>query len=190
MKSAEERFFAKVVKTDSCWLWTGSRDVHGYGRFWPTMERQYLAHRYSYELILGPIPDGFSLDHLCRVPSCVYPAHLEPVTHAENMRRGGQARRAARNGNRLCGHPWEEGTKRCAECHRVKENVRYARKRGEGFIPIRERTHCKHGHEFTPENTYLNRGKYRQCRTCASLSQQRLKEARHNVLQSSSPSHQ
>jgi hypothetical protein len=86
-RTIEARFWEKVDKTDTCWLWTGSSDRLGYGRFstWPSVT---LAHRFAYELLAGPIPDGLVIDHLCRTPSCVNPDHLEPVTQRENLRRG------------------------------------------------------------------------------------------------------
>ncbi len=85
---AEQRFWAKVSKTDECWLWTGSKN-DGYGKFRPVAnQRPVLAHRYAYELLVGPIPRDLTLDHLCRVHSCVNPEHLEPVTRRENILRG------------------------------------------------------------------------------------------------------
>lgn len=69
-----------------CWLWMANEDERGYGLFWinGTMRRAHIA---SYELQIGPIPAGLELDHKCRVHGCINPHHLEPVTHAENMRR-------------------------------------------------------------------------------------------------------
>jgi len=68
-----------------CWLWTGSK-TRGYGNV-GHKGRNVYAHRLTYELLVGPIPPGLELDHLCRTPACVRPSCLEPVTHAENMRR-------------------------------------------------------------------------------------------------------
>lgn len=85
----EARFWARVDKTDTCWLWTGggvTRHGYFYGRL-TVGRRQVLAHRYAYELLVSPIPEGLELDHICRVTRCVNPTHVEPVTHAENMRR-------------------------------------------------------------------------------------------------------
>lgn len=113
--TVESRFWAKVNKTESCWIWTGNKGA-GYGRFALTSRQFIGAHRYAYELLVGPIPAGFQLDHLCRTPACVNPDHLEPVTMLENIRRA-------------------------------------------------KRTHCKYGHEFTPENS-LNHSGWRECRTC------------------------
>jgi len=66
-----------------CWLWRGSQSRGGYGRY-----NETLAHRVAYELFVGSIPEGLTLDHLCRVRHCVNPEHLEPVTLGENLRRG------------------------------------------------------------------------------------------------------
>jgi len=82
-----ERFMARVDKTETCWLWRGAADGLGYGRI-IVNRRIVLTHRYSYEAHTGPIPDSLVLDHLCRNPQCVNPAHLEAVTQRENMRRG------------------------------------------------------------------------------------------------------
>lgn len=71
-----------------CWRWGGNIGSTGYGWKWLGRKKQVLAHRYMYEQEHGPIPDGLHLDHLCRNPPCVNPAHLEPVTVGENIRRG------------------------------------------------------------------------------------------------------
>lgn len=80
------RFWSKVQKTDECWLWGGHICTQGYGQM-NVRGRDVLAHRLSYQLLVGEIPEGLELDHLCRIRTCVNPAHLEPVTHAENMKR-------------------------------------------------------------------------------------------------------
>ena len=87
-RPAEERFWEKVDKRGACWIWTGYRMSSGYGWFNPGGGKSVLAHRYSYLLLRGEIPVGLHLDHLCRTPPCVNPAHLEPVSPAENVRRG------------------------------------------------------------------------------------------------------
>lgn len=71
-----------------CWLWQGTLDPLGYGRF-----GRKLAHRCGYERHIGPIPAGLVLDHLCVNPPCVNPAHLEPVTQSVNMQRYHERRR-------------------------------------------------------------------------------------------------
>lgn len=78
---------AVIVDAAGCWIWQLGFDRTGYGHV-KREGKQYAAHRYAYLLFVGPIPEGHELDHLCRVRACVNPAHLQPVTHAENVRRG------------------------------------------------------------------------------------------------------
>lgn len=85
----EARLWPKVDAAGPCWLWTGHRSAQGYGRIGTGEGRAVaLVHRVVWELLVGPIPASLELDHLCRVRSCCNPDHLEPVTHAENVRRG------------------------------------------------------------------------------------------------------
>lgn len=88
-----------------CWLWTGQENFGGYGRFYLEGKR-LAAHRQSYELFKGPIPEGLTLDHLCRVRCCVNPDHLEPVTNRVNILRGvGATAKAAKIMYCTKGHP-------------------------------------------------------------------------------------
>lgn len=91
MRSLEERFWSKVVKGDGCWTWIGAR-VHGYGFFFVEKLNGKIineyAHRFSYKWLVGGIPEGLTIDHLCRNRSCVNPAHMEVVTQGENNKRG------------------------------------------------------------------------------------------------------
>ncbi len=117
------RFWTKVNKTDTCWLWTAAT-AHGYGRFF-FGGRLTPAHRVAYEMLVGPIPDGLHLDHLCRTPACVNPAHLEPVTQRENTLRG-EAPPAIHAAVTHCpsGHPYDQantyrdrnGWRQCRTC--------------------------------------------------------------------------
>lgn len=88
-------FWHKVLRDpDGCWIWQGNVNRDGYGRF-SHQGRKLLAHRAAYMSLVGQVPEGLQLDHLCRVRNCVNPAHLEPVTAGENVRRGVAARSAA-----------------------------------------------------------------------------------------------
>lgn len=134
-RPAADRFWVMVEKTETCWLWMGAKQPEGYGRFGAGPGKSPLAHRFAYELLVGPIADGMTIDHLCRNTSCVNPAHMEPVTREENAYRGNR-------------------------------NV--------------AKTHCDHGHEFTPENTYVPPGRphVRDCRACRAENSRRYHLAR------------
>lgn len=83
------RVFAHIeADTGGCWLWTGPTDRDGYARQVGWYGALARPHRLIYEVLVGPIPDGLQIDHLCRVKRCVNPEHLEPVTTQENTRRG------------------------------------------------------------------------------------------------------
>jgi hypothetical protein len=82
-----DRFVERVPEA-GCWIWMGSMAVNGYGMFKVRAGEQVLAHRFAYERAHGAVPDGLSLDHLCRVRCCVNPVHLEPVTTRVNILRG------------------------------------------------------------------------------------------------------
>lgn len=112
-----DRTCSYVDKSGDCWLWTGNL-VRGYGQI-KVDNKPLYTHRVAYELVVGPIPEGLTLDHLCRTTVCCNPAHLEPVTMEENLRRQGASK-----------------------------------------------THCKRGHEFSPENTRIGPHGKRVCRTC------------------------
>lgn len=120
----------KVEKTPTCWLWTAYIKPNGYGQFGlDKVRRGYYAHRFSYEHFVGPIPDGFTIDHLCLNPACVNPDHLECVTQRENVRRGnGFPGRLARATHCIHGHEFssentkilneERGWRECRQCRK------------------------------------------------------------------------
>lgn len=84
-----------VDEVSGCWIWQGNtNNGKGYFRVSHRGERIYV-HRWYYERFVGPIPEGLQLDHLCRNRNCCNPEHLEPVTQAENLRRGIEARKKA-----------------------------------------------------------------------------------------------
>ena len=82
------RFVNKIHKTNGCWEWAACLNKQGYGRFNLKNYNGDAAHRISYELFVGEIPYGLTIDHLCKNTKCVNPAHLEVVTMKENCLRG------------------------------------------------------------------------------------------------------
>jgi hypothetical protein len=123
-RAFEWRFWKYVNKTDGCWLWTGAIGGSGYGLL-GVENRNVPAHRLSWQIHNGPIPDGLLVCHTCDNPPCVNPAHLWLGTNLDNARD----------------------------------------KMAKGRHAVANWTHCKYGHEFTPENTGRNEGR-RRCREC------------------------
>jgi len=122
-----------VFSSDGCWLHHGERLWNGYTRVWID-RRHVLAHRAVYELLIGPIPKGMQLDHLCRERSCVNPDHLEVVTPQENALRGeGIGGINARKTHCPRDHPYTpentvgpEGNRQCRTCSRDRGRRRRA----------------------------------------------------------------
>jgi len=129
-KATPASFWAKVIKTDGCWLWRGAHfKKSGYSRV-KYHGRDTCAHIIAWELTHGPVPDWLELDHLCRHRPCVNPAHLEPVTPFLNQVRGNTftARKAAQThcekGHALVGDNLfirRDGHRRCQACEKISQ---------------------------------------------------------------------
>jgi len=156
--SVSDRFWARVRKDatpEGCWLWQGNLNNKGYGSIRIKPKRAggpTLVHRYAYELLVGPIPEGKELDHLCKNRHCVSPAHLEVVTRSENCSRGnsGHAWALHQRAKTHCpqGHPYDllntyfppRGGRQCRICRR--ETIRRLRAYGHGFTTPRGDVVC------------------------------------------------
>lgn len=134
---ATSAFWSCVSKPNGeggCWIWTGKLDGDGYGLLFGIR-----AHRYAYTLLVGPIPPGLVIDHLCRVHSCVHPFHLEAVTNGENVLRGiappaqNKRRRLCRSGHDLTSpesyytRPSRPTERRCKACQQARDTQRPGR---------------------------------------------------------------
>ena len=132
MKTFLERFFDNVEPepNSGCWLWIGGMYRNGYGSMSNGAERpRLLAHRFSYEIVHGPIPPEMQIDHRCRLKSCVNPNHLEVVTCRENLLRGHHPRMIASKTN-TCkrGHalpPTPPPGRSCKTCEQIRRRERY-----------------------------------------------------------------
>lgn len=128
---AKEKFWDRIKTEDTHWLWLGGTQ-NGYGYLWNGNKRVY-AHRYSYELHKGEIPEGLQIDHLCKVRNCVNPYHLEAVTSQENMRRSNaglynRLKTHCNEGHVLTGKS-RNGKRYCIDCSRSKHREYYKAKR-------------------------------------------------------------
>lgn len=130
-ETLEERFWARVDPSGVCWEWQGQR-VKGYGRLWTPEKPVVPAHRWAYENLVGPIPEGMTLDHLCRNHACVNPDHMDLCTRGENAMRGsGPAAMNARKTQCRNGHAFDEdntyitaeGRRQCRQCRRSTDTL-------------------------------------------------------------------
>lgn len=182
-----DRFWKFVLRgytPADCWEWTGALR-RGYGTFWLN-GRNVGAHVVAYEALIGPIPTGREIDHVCHDPAdcaggescshraCVNPDHLQVATSRSNtLRSGNPAARFARATHCVNGHEFTEvntywrpkGGRTCKQCSKAN---------GLRYRPLADKrpdmdTHCAQGHEWTPEATYFKPTGQKQCRECARL---------------------
>jgi hypothetical protein len=99
-----ERLLSKMTVVGDCHIWIAATNGRGYGQINIGGGVRRQAHRLAYELFVGPIPPGYHIDHLCRTPLCINPAHLEAVSQSENNRREALARWEARGNRCIRGH--------------------------------------------------------------------------------------
>lgn len=175
-----ESFWARVHKVEmtGCWVWRGHINKQRYGTwtFWENGKgRTVYPHRYAYELLVGPIPEGIVLDHLCLNRTCCNPAHLDPISCAENVRRGLESRQfpGFNESKTHCpaGHPYDgdnlhvraNGMRDCRTCARDR---RREERKDLPSKPRPRKDFCVNGHAMTEDNI-IGEGKTRACRECA-----------------------
>lgn len=124
-RPAAERFREGYDIVGECWIWRGAKSSKGYAYFRDDSGKKVSVHRFAYKRLVGPIPIGLVIDHLCKNPGCCNPAHLEAVTNRENVMRG--------------------------SIGQIQKTV----------------THCKRGHEYSPENVWIEPNGGRRCKACA-----------------------
>lgn len=194
-----ERFWSKVeVDAGSgCWCWIGAiLTDNGYGHFW-WEGRMRMAHRVSYETLVAPVAEGLQLDHLCRVRRCANPAHLEPVTPGENVRRsaGPEIARARHSSQTHCaqGHSFDEANTRwaidangyrrrhCRACKREQGRRKRRKRKDEALLALR----ALNSREPVPIAALVERGllpNTRYGRTFAALQDEGLVDSRFAYL--------
>ena len=148
-----QKLIATMKKDPSgCWL-NNTCMCQGYSsvRMMISKKRyRVYAHRLMYEVVKGPIPNGLTIDHLCRVRNCCNPDHLEAVTQSENVKRG-------------------TGIKILSEFHLTNPEDARARQKKATKVSqeiAKAKTHCKMGHKYTPETTQLSKEGWRTCKVC------------------------
>lgn len=200
-EKVQRHFDARIDKSGDCWVWTGPLNRYGYGIFNFGARGRKLAHRVSYELAFGPMPDGLVGDHTCHNEDeacfggnscphrkCCNPEHLEPVPIGENSKRGNTPP-ALNLAKKLCsrGHEFDytdkRGWRKCSTCQREvygmrkERNPRFSVKGEDGRN--RWTSHCSRGHEWRDETTRWSNGK-RYCKTCDRTNLRNTRERRKN----------
>jgi hypothetical protein len=186
VRNTDATFWALVHPTGFCWEWTGTIGPEGYAIYWLN-GASVPVHRIAYANLIGPIPDGMQLDHLCLTRHCVNPDHLEPVTPTENSRRANVHK--MNRSHCANGHEWTEANtlpmrdaKRCRQCILVRDHV----KRGiacsyaafcEEPVHLRDkyelRDECQRGHSMADAYVRPDSGA-RTCRTCQRIRRSKL----------------
>ena len=183
------------IQPNGCWRWTGKPSRQGYGRFWLDGKNRY-AHRVAYEHFVGPVSEGYEVDHVCHTQDASCPGgicdhrlcirwtdHLEAVTERENvMRARGVASANAAKTECNQGHTFDEANtyvypngERCCRICRTGQVKAWAKvNRPAVGLASSAKIHCPHGHPYDEENTRISQGK----RTCIECTRKKDREGK------------
>lgn len=176
--NTESDFWAKAAREtgSDCMIWQGSKNRTGYG-YYSLRGKTVYAHRYSWQISnKAEIPKGKVIMHSCDNPSCVNPAHLSLGTYTDNAQDRQMKNRGRKDypsashcsrGHELAGDNLIGNTRHCRTCAKARR----ALKQAEARATKPAKTHCVNGHERTPENTYVAKTGWKQCRVCHKESE-------------------
>lgn len=199
----DERFWSKVDRrgSDECWPWLTHVTKHGYGRF-SYLGKSVASHRFAYEFLVGTIPDGLVIDHICHTRDasckggdtclhrrCTNPAHMRPETSEINVSTSVIGRATHCKAGHLFDEAntrirWENGNPKrtCRKCSYARKNDTRSKQRAEARVlkpPKPKPTHCRYGHPYAGDNLYVvpSTGIW-QCKACGRASDERRKARR------------
>jgi hypothetical protein len=124
VRPIEDRFWEKVEKTETCWNWTAGRNADGYGIFHNKAIKAPTAHRTSWEIANGPIPERMEIDHTCHNRGCVNPSHMRLASRAENNQHLSGVRKNNKSGYRgVSWHAGDRNWRACVVANKVTYNL-------------------------------------------------------------------
>ena len=189
-----ERFISKIKRDSAsgCWIWTGSFDRKGYGKFWvSTAYANAIAHRLCYRLCSDVDIEGKHLHHICENPKCVNPYHLEPLTAKAHIHKTPQSisYQCSIRTNCPYGHPYDEentywsprGKRQCLACRKARDRKETDDRRASIGKPPKVDGFCTNGHLVDGDNLYLyvkNGVTRRTCVTCRREAMRRYEKKR------------
>lgn len=189
LEEYKARFWGKVSgdRPEECWEWLAGKNSKNYGYFWIN-GKSVQTHQLAYNWLVGPVPDGLELDHLCRNTICCNVNHLEPVLRLENQRRSPLTLAGKNIIKTHCpkGHPYAgdnllittNGGRACKKCISERATAKYWEKKAKRIFVRKDmkREACPLGHPYSGDNLYVDPRGHRHCRACSVVSRIAMKE--------------